>query len=370
MMRAQLLMCLLLTLAAGALAQQQIAPGDELSVSVANSKNLTGSYKVGPDGTILMPFLGAVEVQGLTLSEAADKVARILREQRVVLDPQVTVSYADGLPSTASVTGAVKKPGDLQADETTTLDDLLREAQPTDNADLSSVRLTLPDGTKKTVDYGSYKRAGFLSGNPLVPPGSSVYVTILPDVQDVTVLGAVANPGVIPHEPGLTLVRALIAAGGTKDDADLTRIRIKRRSGEQLEANMETVGATTLIEPGDQVFVPVTAGSTYIMVRGAVRNPGLVPYREKMTLMEAVRAAGQPTDNARLNRVEIRRVEDSQTTTTVVDLDQVLRGQASDPEVRAGDTVVVPYPARGLSAGEALRYAWILITILLLLRRS
>jgi polysaccharide export outer membrane protein len=354
-----------------AAAQQTIAPGNKLSITVSNSKDLTKDYDVGPDGTIIMPFIGIVEVKGLTLAAAAAKIQKILGDQRVVLEPQVTVSFAgaEKPPSKASVSGAVLKPGDYQVDDNTTLDELLKKAEPTETADLASVRVTLSDGTVNSIDYLSFKSRGAAAGNPKIAAGSTIYLTIQPVAGDITVLGAVAKPGVIEFKEGMTLAEALLAAGGQKSDGDISKIQIKHRAGEQVVVDFATLGGNIKLAKGDQVFVPMVAGSSYVMVRGAVRNPGLVPYRDKMTLSQAIHGAGEPSDGAKTDKVEIKRIEDGKTVTTKADLNAVVRGQASDPEIQPGDTINVPYPSRPMSTQEFLRYGSLLITLLLLFKR-
>lgn len=360
---------LLIGLCTASSAQQKIAVGDKLTVAVADSKELTGEYVVSADGTILMPFIGAVEVVGMTFDAAAAKIRKILADQRVLLDPRVTVRLSGEAPKTASVTGAVQKAGDYAVSATSTLDDLLKQAQPTQNADLSAVRLTLPDGTVQVVDYRAYQTEGRAAGNPAVPAGSKVYIAIRPSLQEVTVLGAVLKPGIVKHTENMTLADALKAAGGTKADADLTRIRVQKSDGRTLEINLTQVGGNAPIASGDQVFVPMLAASSYVMVRGAVGNPGLVPYKDKMTVTEALYGAGRPLQSARLDRVEVKRIEGGREQTIKVNVNAVLRGQASDVELRAGDTVVVPFPPKPISVGEAINYAWILLSLIVILRK-
>lgn len=367
-MRYWLVGLLLIGLCSASLAQQKIALGDNLTVAVSGSKELSGEYTVSADGTILMPFIGAVEVVGMTTEAAAAKIRKILAEQRVLLDPRVSVSLAGEVRQTASVTGAVQKPGDYPVTAVSTLDDLLKQAQPTENADLSAVRLVLPDGTVRSVDYRAFQKEGRPEGNPSVPAGSKVYVAIRPVVQEVTVLGAVLKPGIVKHSENMTLADALKAAGGVKTDADLTRIRIQKADGQTQEINLTQVGGNAPIGSGDQVFVPMRAASSYVMVRGAVGNPGLVPYTEKMTVTEALYAAGRPLESARLDRVEVKRIEGGREQTIKVNWAAVLRGQATDVELKAGDTVVVPFPPKAISVAEAINYAWIVLSLILLLR--
>lgn len=68
----------------------------ERSMSYAN--NSSGSrhaYTVKPDGTVEIPTLGSIYVQGLTRLEVADKVKYELIASKLLLDPTVIVEYYD-----------------------------------------------------------------------------------------------------------------------------------------------------------------------------------------------------------------------------------------------------------------------------------
>lgn len=57
-----------------------------------------------------------------------------------------------------------------------------------------------------------------------------------PDPLNVYVIGEVNNPGVIPAEPGMTLLQALSLAGGLTDFAAVKRVQLRR-----VEKGRETV---------------------------------------------------------------------------------------------------------------------------------
>jgi len=66
-----------------------LAPSDQLEVKILNQKDLDTKQSVAPDGTISLPFVGRLSVQGQTLS-GLDK---LLNEKfsKYVNNPQVVV---------------------------------------------------------------------------------------------------------------------------------------------------------------------------------------------------------------------------------------------------------------------------------------
>ena len=108
-------------------ASGEIGPGDILSVAVLDpSGNLFGSSSgngqsvrsgntalpplvVSADGTVTVPFAGAVRVAGMSASEASAAIRRALAGK--VANPQVVVSVSENTFNTVTVLGEVKTPG-------------------------------------------------------------------------------------------------------------------------------------------------------------------------------------------------------------------------------------------------------------------
>ena len=82
-----------------------------------------------------------------------------------------------------------------------------------------------------------------------------------------------------------------------------------------------------------------------VRVTGAVRQPISIPYRQGMTVLDAVLAAGGLTDFAAPDRSDLyRRGEDGGTTSFPVRLDRILnKGDLStNYKVAPGDVIIIP----------------------------
>jgi len=85
-----------------------------------------------------------------------------------------------------------------------------------------------------------------------------------------------------------------------------------------------------------------------VRVTGAVRSPVSIPYRQGMTVLDAVLAAGGTTEFAAPYRTELyRKTADGVTTPYAVRLDKVLQqgDLATNYPVQPGDVVTVPLRA-------------------------
>ena len=194
-------------------------------------------------------------------------------------------------------------------------------------------------------------------------PGDSVTVHSIADRlrSYVTVRGNVWVEGEVGHSAGMTLSDAIRLAGGPKPDVYLDRILVTRVRDDssmiQLRsAFRDSTGAVTDdIELEEEDEIRVFSRSTfrperYVAVVGGVRKPGRVPYREGMTVRDAVLLADGLTPDAWLKEAEIARLASDSApgalaTTIRVPLDSsYLFGR------RPGDTYAGP---PGLPAGPS-----------------
>ncbi|MFC0588672.1 polysaccharide biosynthesis/export family protein [Novosphingobium aquiterrae] len=100
-----------------------------------------------------------------------------------------------------------------------------------------------------------------------------------------------------------------------------------------------------------QVAVIVTErNKTTFAVEGDVREPGIFEATPTTTLLAAIAQAKSPNDLAKLNEVMVFRLINGQRSGARFNLADIRRGNAPDPQILAGDTVVVGH--------SALKGAW------------
>jgi protein involved in polysaccharide export with SLBB domain len=182
----------------------------------------------------------------------------------------------------------------------------------------------------------------FLDGlGPPFPmdPGDSVTVfAVAGRVSNaITVKGNVWDPGREGFTPGMKLSDAVRLAGGPRPDVYLGQILISRLLPDSTRIQLrsaftDSVGAVDpdlALQQDDEItifsrtsFRPVR----YVVVTGAVRKAGRVPYFEGMTMRDAVLQVGGVTEDALLTQAQIARLPTERTggilaTTIEVQLD-------------------------------------------------
>ena len=168
----------------------------------------------------------------------------------------------------------------------------------------------------------------------------------------VSFQGAVQNPGVYPLIGQRTLLEMVSEAGGLVSDQLGREILVLRRDTDgqrtRIDIDIERLpqgdpASNILLEPGDTLMVQ-QAQRQRVYVTGAVRSPGVVEFlgSEGISVLQAVSAAGGPTERANQSKVHIvRRLADGSQERINLDLKKIRKGKAPDVLLIKNDTVVV-----------------------------
>src|SRR3954471_12247072 len=100
------------------------------------------------------------------------------------------------------------------------------------------------------------------------------------------------------------------------------------RTPEEVSATIKEKLATYLRDPQVAVILTELRSNEYlsrVRVTGAVRQPVSVPYRQGMSVLDAVLAAGGPTEFASADRTELYRKDGSATHTFDVRLGKIMK---------------------------------------------
>ena len=86
-----------------------LGPGDSLEIELLDLPELSGIFSIGPDGTLYLPRLRSLYVEGLTVEHLRQYLTQKFRTY--ILDPQVYVRPIVYRPIRIYVGGEVKRPG-------------------------------------------------------------------------------------------------------------------------------------------------------------------------------------------------------------------------------------------------------------------
>jgi polysaccharide biosynthesis/export protein len=94
-----------------ATAQYRLAPGDGIRVFVYQNPDLSLELRLTEGGTVSYPLLGSINLTGLTVNQAEQRIADGLRDGKFVNRPQVTVTLLQVRGNQVSILGQVTRPG-------------------------------------------------------------------------------------------------------------------------------------------------------------------------------------------------------------------------------------------------------------------
>lgn len=206
----------------------RIMPGDVIMVSTYGVPELTNSsLKIGPNGEVVLPYLGSVKLAGLTASEAATFLSTALEDGGLLVDPQISVQLTDSPTRIITVVGEVQRPTPIPAFGQLRLLDVISACG--GFTPLASHRVTVQrpsDPDPIIVEIGVDAKATDVSDIPLMA-GDTV---IVPKVGSVFVVGEVKSSLAFPLSSNtpVTVMRAITMAGGLKFSAALSKARVIR----------------------------------------------------------------------------------------------------------------------------------------------
>jgi len=328
-----------------------IKPGDSLGVTVLGEPDLTRRVVVGPQGGIALLLASEVKVAGLTTSQAADQIAKQLRE--FIKNPQVTVELLEPAKMQVTVSGEVQRPGVYPVAAGARLLDVIAAAGGyTATADLSRVAVSHADNSAAAtiVDLSKFLLSGDASVNVPVTAGDTVLIPTreTATVGTVMILGAVRQSGQHPITQGMTLREAVMLAGGPTELADLSKVTL-RHEGSPLAITVDYASAAAgdpsanpALKPGDVIYVAMREQLGFYTIQGAVASPGRYDLRGKTSVTEAIAIAGGVRDRAKLSDVRILRASNGAAQTIRANVSEIMAGRAENPAIQNGDSVFVP----------------------------
>jgi polysaccharide export outer membrane protein len=263
-----------------------LGSGDRIALEIFGVPEFSREYQVLVDGTLNLPIIRSVSIQGLTLQEAANVITR--RYEPFINVPVVTVTLVAARPLNIGLAGEVTRPGSYKINPTRegggvkfpTLMEMLQLAKGVTSAgDMRNVQIRRPrrGGPEQviTVDLQNFLETGNLRQDVTIRDGDTIFVPTASALNtqevrqrasanfsaDITqpigvvIVGEVNRPGPytvfasdvrstnqqtelsfvsIDQQQGAvvglpTITRALKIAGGITTEADIRRVQIRRR---------------------------------------------------------------------------------------------------------------------------------------------
>jgi polysaccharide export outer membrane protein len=264
-----LLLVFCLTNAVGA---QETAPesdryrvgiGDVIEVEAFQEDEISGEFSVEASGAITFPLLGTVFVSGMTPSEIAVLLEKML-EKDFYVDVQLKVVVEVFASQPVTLLGEVQTPGTYYLEGRTTLAELLSKAgglKSSAGPVLELRRTVRSEGEvpSQPLIFETAKLSTGEAGRDVILQAGDVLFVSPKKVYFIT--GEVARPGQYEISLGMTLMQALSQAGGVGKFASQV-IEVHREVGGEkkiLTFDLSQIRKARLGDPavvsGDVIFV-------------------------------------------------------------------------------------------------------------------
>jgi polysaccharide biosynthesis/export protein len=234
----------------------RVGVGDVLDIRFLHSANSKSTlFTVIGGGVIDLPIAGgAVSVAGLTPDEIQTRIAAELKRRAVEEHPKVSVGVRQYLSHSVMVTGLVVNPGiRFLRREMVPLYVVLAESQLRNDGE----RVVIMRGGSPGQPYDLSDPATL---NLNIQSGDVITVTTRPQ-EFYYIAGRINYPGQKLFQPGITLLQAILAAGGTTRQEN--RVEISREGADRrlvtIQYSIKQIKSGAAedpkLQPGDRIEI-------------------------------------------------------------------------------------------------------------------
>jgi polysaccharide export outer membrane protein len=246
----------------------RVGPGDLLELKVFQVDELSQTVRVSEDGSITLPLLGRIVIEGLTQEGVVQKLSGLL-QAKYVKNPQVTIFIKEYKNQQVAVIGAVEKAGSYELVGRRNLLQIISMAggfSATAGNEIFILREG-PDGVTSSVaiDLKDLLVNGNQTLNIPIEPNDVINVPVDREIR-VFVMGRVSKPGAVKAKlsEGVTLLQAIADAGGLAEGAKESAITITRKDKagkeQKIRVNLRDIikgkKKDVVLQEGDVVYVP------------------------------------------------------------------------------------------------------------------
>lgn len=329
----------------------RLGPGDEVIIDIWGNNQATIRQTISPDGTINIPDIGLVSLNGMTIRQADSYMKRKLGQIYSVdgEDAKSEIKLTLGNIRTIQVNlmGEVAVPGTYYLSSLSNLyHALYRAGGVSDLGSLRDIQLVRKGKKVASVDVYDFIMNGKTPDNINLEEGDIIVVPAY--ARLVEVAGNVKRPMTYELRDGETVANLLDYAGGFSGNAYKENVRVVRQNGKEYQ--VYTVDApdyaSFVLEDGDELTVGqiLDRYANRIEVKGAVYRPGIYQLGNGVsTVSQLIAKADGLKGDAFTNRALIHREREDLTLEVIsVDVKGILNGTAADIELQKNDVLYIP----------------------------
>ncbi len=297
-----------------------LGPNDILTLKIWESEEYEHELTITPEGELVIPLVGVVDLRWKSLDEARAIVGEALKKRFKDFSFSMTLKHLRRFK--AHITGQVKFPGSYDvtaADRVSTL--IYRAEGATDFPDIQNILIIRRNGTETlSVDLSRYLKLGDISQNPYLLDGDVVYLPRLDFRDNIVVVVGQEITGIYTIEENEPLNGFLKRIDALFHTSDISHIEVAR-GGRVDTVDFVDKGEKYPLLPGDTVYIPTISDSVYVV--GFVTSPGAVPFNSGESIEGYIALAGGPSEDGNISCVKVKRLGKSYSLSKI---DRIRRG--------------------------------------------
>lgn len=308
---------------------------DELQLDIYGNNISTQKLVVSPDGFISVKYAGPINVNGMTIEQAAGVIrGRLTKFYPAMASGATKLQLTLGSVRSIQITvvGAVKRPGTITLPSVATLfNALYSSGGPLDNGSFRSIELVRENKLIATADLYDFMLKGDQSTNLTLRDNDVIRVPYAK--AQIALEGGVNRIGIFEVKPNETVQQALDYAGGFRGNAFKGRITGTRYTDVEksvIDVAKEQFGNYALMH-GDSLYIDTVIDKydNRVFITGAVFKPGSYSLESQMDVKRLIQKAQGLKEEAFTGVANMVRLKDDYTKEYItLDLRTVMAGSS------------------------------------------
>ena len=287
-----------------------VGPGDKFFINYSvNDKSFSNYIVISQLNDIVIPNLGMINLDGLSLSESYVKIKNVFNNKYNNLNIDITLTdvrkfyvnvYGTNSGPSKILTSPLEKVSDVY-------EKIISQINIDEDKSLTYRNIVLNRNSDTTyIDLLQHKRLG--SGyNPELIEGDEIYLKSF--YKYIDIYGGINNPGRYEYKDKELLKDLINICGGYTEEINISDIKISRFYGSEefpKEIKVDNNFNDFIVKQFDHITVPKNDNSkNFVYIDGEVKIPGYYLLEKTMSVQDLINKAGGYTKNANKRKLMI-----------------------------------------------------------------
>ncbi|MEP6514103.1 MAG: SLBB domain-containing protein, partial [Parafilimonas sp.] len=297
----------------------ELGPGDELNISVFGVQEADFALTISPEGSIIIPNVGKLQLAGITIEDAADRIKSLMSKTAYSSlrnnASKLSVNVGNIKSISVTIIGS-NLPGNYTLPSlATAFNALFSAGGPSKFGTFRQIELVRNNQPYKKIDLYRFLVNGDQSDN--VTLRNNDVIRIPSYKTRIKISGYVKRPGIFELLPGEKLSDLLTFCSGFSDSSYKASVKVVQFTDRELSVKDVSSQDFNQYQPqdGDSIIVDKVLAryANRISITGAVFREGIFELTKQMSLNDLIRKADGLREDAFIERGQVFRLKNDLT---------------------------------------------------------